>query len=289
MRFEVVSFTPERRKPMSYWNVHQMPGALENSLTFILEFLQELKHCKTMTPSEVVDWGLQRHVGVGGQFLIEACQFLAVLDLCSGSRKHSWRLKPLGHELLSLKQPLDQKRLLAKQLVLKINGVREILEICATTGGQLLTNQEIEQRLSQYHFDRTVRVPERTEGLRMCECLEMVGKGRLLITPLGIQINDQFPIDQALARATSLVYALKRAALDSEHHKILESVVRQCFEFLGFKVIPLGDRGDTDLVLHAPLGPRTYCAIVDPKTSHNGRVEKWNAPNIAQHKQNHKT
>ncbi|MBI4491417.1 MAG: restriction endonuclease [Chloroflexi bacterium] len=86
-----------------------------------------------------------------------------------------------------------------------------------------------------------------------------------------------------------LCHQLTQAQRASQHPDQFEAVLGEAFRFLGFEAKQLGGRGDTDLLLTAPIGPDGYQAIVEAKTSSSGRLSQGhiNWPALQQHRQAH--
>lgn len=66
-----------------------------------------------------------------------------------------------------------------------------------------------------------------------------------------------------------------------------ERTIAEAFSFLGFEAQHIGGSGDTDILIKAPLGARSYAVVVDAKSTHNGRVldSQINWPVIESHRQ----
>ena len=77
--------------------------------------------------------------------------------------------------------------------------------------------------------------------------------------------------DSSAERGPSPVEALAReiqdASTDSKNPDRLEAAVREAFHFLGFEAEKLGGRGQTDVLVNAPLGKNdSYTVTIDAKT-----------------------
>ena len=72
----------------------------------------------------------------------------------------------------------------------------------------------------------------------------------------------------------SLVADLHRTSVDSANPDDFENIVRDVFEFLGFKAEQLGGSGKTDVVADADLGrDNSYRVIIDGKTTSRGSIK----------------
>jgi hypothetical protein len=66
-----------------------------------------------------------------------------------------------------------------------------------------------------------------------------------------------------------------------------ERDLAETFEFLGFDAQHIGGAGETDIFVRAALGPLSYSAVIDAKSTHTGRVmdSQINWPVIDAHRQ----
>ena len=126
-------------------------------------------------------------------------------------------------------------------------------------------------------------------------CLRQV-KGRYYeVTELGRAISQQFPPSNEtqlkppsdaeeqgtalppqvpmLDEVSRLIAELEEAAIDSQVPARLERTVAEAFEFLCFAVDQMGEAGETDVLLRANIGPRSYSAVVDAKARHDGKLK----------------
>jgi len=84
--------------------------------------------------------------------------------------------------------------------------------------------------------------------------------------PTPVPIRDE--------HVASLVAELHRTSVDSANPDDFENIVRDVFEFLGFKAEQLGGSGKTDVVADADLGrDDSYRIIIDGKTTERGAIK----------------
>jgi hypothetical protein len=91
------------------------------------------------------------------------------------------------------------------------------------------------------------------------------------------------PEEETLARR------LVQAATASEDAAAFEAALADAFDFLGFRTERRSGSGDTDVLAVAPLGEDAYAAVIDGKSSRQGRVGNaqidWFA--LERHKERH--
>jgi hypothetical protein len=91
------------------------------------------------------------------------------------------------------------------------------------------------------------------------------------------------PEEEVLARR------LTDTAANSEDAASFEDALVDAFSFLGFRAVRRSGAGDTDVLVVAPLGDESYAAVIDGKSSRQGRVNNaqidWYA--LERHKNRH--
>lgn len=65
---------------------------------------------------------------------------------------------------------------------------------------------------------------------------------------------------------------LRAAAHSGTDATAFEEALAEAFRELGFEVVQIGGRSDTDVLVRAPLGKDAYVAVVDAKSSRTGKV-----------------
>lgn len=107
--------------------------------------------------------------------------------------------------------------------------------------------------------------------------------------PTQTQTIDEKP-DAEMSRerqadvALQLAQELQDAAIDSKNPQRLEQAAAQSFEFLGFSVDHMGASGETDVLVRANIGERSYIVVVDAKSRSNGKLQDLNVLALLDHK-----
>jgi len=73
------------------------------------------------------------------------------------------------------------------------------------------------------------------------------------------------PIDQ-------LCHSLEESQRQSSTPRLFEQHLTEAFKALGFEATHIGGSSETDVFVRAALGPRSYSAVIDAKTTRNGKV-----------------
>jgi len=69
-----------------------------------------------------------------------------------------------------------------------------------------------------------------------------------------------------------LCQRLKASQRRSGSHQDYEKDLKDAFQFLGFEAQHIGGSGETDIVIRASLGPASYSAVIDAKSTQSGKV-----------------
>lgn len=70
----------------------------------------------------------------------------------------------------------------------------------------------------------------------------------------------------------SIVEHLRQTQLKSESHTEFEEAIKEAFNYLGFEAQLIGGKGDTDVLLTANIGSKSFKVNVDGKTTKSGRI-----------------
>jgi hypothetical protein len=84
--------------------------------------------------------------------------------------------------------------------------------------------------------------------------------------PAVVKPREVVPIGKAL------YHRLRTTAHSGTDATAFEEALAEAFSLLGFEARKIGGRGDTDILITAPLGKHQYKAIVDAKSSRTGKV-----------------
>ena len=138
--------------------------------------------------------------------------------------------------------------------------------------------------------------PNRVAWVRnaLCEkgAIDRTVRGTWVITEIGQQVvvaaqASLSPLLPLLAPSSSvtsvrpspvvtlgnpLYHRLRTTAKSGTDATAFEEALAEAFRVLGFDAVTIGGRGDTDIRATAPLGKHQYIAIVDAKSSRNGKV-----------------
>lgn len=84
-----------------------------------------------------------------------------------------------------------------------------------------------------------------------------------------------------------LLEELNNCQFESENSQEYEKTLGKAFEFLGYDVDVIGGSGDTDVLVKANLGLKSYKVDIDAKTSKNGKITEAqiNWPSLKDHKE----
>ncbi len=280
---------------MKFMTLSRMPGKTSAFVDFILTLLRYISSRQVVSREQATEWFAQ-HSTAGPNFTANCTQLLMRLEILTSDSDGGWSVGDFGQQLLDTPAE-SQRQQMAIKLIQGVVGMQEVLHIVASAGNKGLCLQEVTEALRPYFGEKTPNAQDRTDWLRACYCLKGVGKSGLHITSLGRELAARFPpepqasvaiVPVALAREVlPLAEALERDARDSDHSERFEDTVRRCFEYLGFRVIKRGKRGDTDILVVAPLGMGQFSFIVDTKTNRHGRVRDLNAANIKKHRESY--
>lgn len=80
---------------------------------------------------------------------------------------------------------------------------------------------------------------------------------------------------------------LREASLDSSNPKRFENAIAEAFKLLGYQVQQFGDKGTTDVVVHATLGDQSHRIIVDAKTHKKPHFYDLKPATLLEHKCHH--
>lgn len=78
--------------------------------------------------------------------------------------------------------------------------------------------------------------------------------------------------DKAPSAAEAITAKLTDLGTSGDKWAEFEDVVAEAFEFLGFTSTKIGGSGEPDVVIKAPLGPKSYTVVVDAKTTSHSTI-----------------
>lgn len=207
----------------------------------------------------------------------------------------------------------------AEALHARCRFVGELLELCRVPRS---VNGLLQLANEQYGmgWDTTTQVTNRRGWLQSAGLLEVDSDRNLLLTESGEQLLSRLDVapphpptraaavpaspaapvepagdpsgaapDAVVTALDALAVELREASTDSKDPDRFERVVRDAFEFLGFRAEWLGKSGRTDVLLDAQLGDESYRVTVDAKTSGSGAVgdQQVDWVTLAEHKVKH--
>ena len=79
-----------------------------------------------------------------------------------------------------------------------------------------------------------------------------------------------------MSKLEEITERLEKTQHDSTHPDEFEKAITDAFAFFGFEAEHVGGSGDTDVFVEAKIGKKSFKAIIDAKTTKNGKVQKSN-------------
>lgn len=225
----------------------------------------------------------------------EFIQVIKRIGLITAFQGNNIRLTDLGRRI-TLSDPTQQKHLLVQQLMKRCTVITQLLEIFSEFPRSLQLDETID---ALHHCLPTPLPADQVEfrliWLSSLGCLKRVQHQTYQITDFGTAIFSEYSSRQETLTLSSLndappesvveiiqqpelplvdtlTHELMESANDSGSPQRLELALADAFRFLGFKVENLGRSGESDFLIHASIGSKSYKVVGDAKSRHKGKV-----------------
>ncbi|MBZ0299792.1 MAG: restriction endonuclease [Anaerolineae bacterium] len=287
------------RSQRVFRTLSSLPGGNQSYLHTLNQILLWLAQESVVTRDELISWFIDRF-GVSGSSIQGYVQILIRTNLIEPVPVGKLRLTSFGQQIATA-DPAQQKQLLSGFLLVWCAGFREILAVYANVQKPLHL-REISTTLGPYfpHLGVIATAQIYTNWLLALGCVEQTTGRYYQITPHGLEVAETHPPiiymirhqsevtdNQPSSQAQRIGQELHEASMDSHTPQRFQKAIALAFQFLGFEVTELGGPGETDVLLHALIGPESYTVIVDAKSRYAGILRDLSVATIQEHRHKH--
>jgi len=290
-------------------SVWPLPGGNSRYLHTLDQAIKFVASSEHPTKDKLAGWFMSQY-SVGPKTVNGYVQVISKLGVVDVLHNDEIKVSNFGFAVMDA-QENEKARLVVEQLMRNYLGFREVLALFGRENRPIHIS-EIGPSLRWQFPDWTSdsQFQYRTLWLLSLGCLRQTGGSEYQLTKFGEDIAMQFPSHRqnldgvqeseivkatteaakdyeqlaAADRCTLLVTELTAAATDSSQPERLERAIAEAFEFLGFTVDQLGDSGDTDVLLQANIGARSYSIVVDAKARKLGKLQDLEAYTLRDHR-----
>jgi hypothetical protein len=283
-----------------------LPGGKGKYLDTLVEFLTWLQPREKTTREDAIAWFDERFSAAkSAQYYLPVIRDLGAIELERG-RGGAIHLTELGRMVLGADRD-EQVRSIADRFLAGFVANREILALYATSDHPL-GQKEVRARLAALFpsWTTAAQFEFRLSWMDSLGLLKAVSGRTFEITEIGREFAAKYPAElppsanhrllegNAVKIAEppvpltqrpleDLIAELRAASTDSSKPVRFEAALARAFEALGFSVKQVGDSGDTDVLVEAPVGESSYLVVVDAKARGSGKVDQLEVLSLKDH------